>query len=86
MYVTEPDVPLAVAIVTLTGPAAEAAGAVTVSEVAVGVPVTVAVLEPNLTVSLAAVVSNPVPVRVTVLPPACGPLVGLTELSVGALL
>ncbi len=79
---TEPDVPLAVAIVTATVPVP--AGAVTVSEVAVGVPVTVAVVEPNLTVSPEAVVENPVPVRVTVLPPACGPLVGLIDVSVGA--
>ena len=69
MYVTEPDVPLAVAIVTLTGPAAEAAGAVTVSEVAEAA-VTVALVPPNDTALPPVVVAKLVPVMVTELPPA----------------
>ncbi len=85
VYVAAFDVPLTVATVTLTEPA-EPAGAVAVSEVDVGVPVTVAVFEPNLTVSPDAVVLKPVPVMVTVFPPAGAPLVGLMLVIVGAAL
>ncbi len=71
-----------VATVTLTAPDAEPAGAVTVSEV-VDADVTVAVLEPNLTVSPDAVALNPVPVMVTELPPASAPPVGLIDVIAG---
>ena len=58
------------------------AGAVTVSEVA-DADVTVAVLAPNLTVSLDAVALKFVPVIVTEFPPAVEPLVGLTVVIAG---
>ena len=44
---------------------------------------TVAAVLPNFTVLLPAVGLNPVPVMVTVVPPASGPLVGLIEDTAG---
>jgi hypothetical protein len=43
-----------------------------------------AALVPNLTVVEPGTVENPVPVRVTTVPPDVGPEVGETELTVGA--
>ncbi len=56
-------------------------GTVAVRDVAVGVPVTVAVAVPNFTVSWAAVVENPVPAIVTEL--LAAPAAGVTEVTVG---
>ncbi len=81
MYETPFDVPLAVVSVTLTAPA-DPAGAVTVSDVALAA-VTVAALDPKSTVLPAVVVANPVPVMVTVVPPAVEPLVGLIDVIAG---
>ena len=75
------DVPPAVVAVTFTTPA-EPAGATAVTWVA----------ETNVTVELAftpkftvvAPETNPVPVKVTTVPPAAGPLVGLNNVTVGA--
>ncbi len=72
--------PPVVATVTLTEPVP--AGAVTVSDV-VDAAVTVATAEPKSTVSPDAVALNPVPVIVTELPPAAGPLVGLIDETTG---
>ena len=69
-----------VATVTLTVP--EPAGAVTVSDV-VDAAVTVALELPNATASPDAVALNPVPVIVTVVPPAVVPLVGLIDVIAG---
>ena len=76
-------VPPTVVTVTSTWPAVAVLGTVTVSEVAVGVPVTVAVVVPNFTVSFAAVVSKPVPVIVRLVPPASGPELELSDVTVG---
>ena len=71
-----------VCTVMSTTPAA-AAGAVTVRLVAVAA-VTVPATVPNFTLSLAIVVSNPVPVIVTAVPPMVGPAVGEMESMAGA--
>ncbi len=81
VYVAAFDVPPDVVTVTLTAPAAPA-GAVTVSDV-VDAAVTVAAVEPKSTVSPDAVALNPVPVIVTVVPPAVVPLVGLIDVIAG---
>ena len=67
------------ATVTVTVPT-EPAGAVTTSTVPLN-EVTVAVLDPNVTVQPA---RKPVPVSVTALVPAGAPLVGAMALIVGA--
>ncbi len=81
VYVAAFDVPPAVVTVTLAAPA-EPAGVVTVSDVAEAA-VTVALELPNATASPDAVALNPVPVIVTVVPPAVVPLVGLIDVIAG---
>ena len=61
---------------------AASTGVVTVNDV-VEAAVTVAAVEPNLTVSPDAVALNPVPAIVTDVPPAVVPLVGVTEVTTG---
>jgi len=73
------DDPPALVTVTSTA-AADSAGAVAVIEVAEFTVTPVAAVDPNLTVFPEA---NPVPVMVTDVPPAVGPLVGLTAVTVG---
>ena len=73
------DVPPTLVTVTSTLPAA-CAGAVAVIDVAELTVTLVAATPPKLTVSPAV---NPVPVIVTDVPPAVGPLVGLTAVTVG---
>ena len=73
------EVPLGVVTVTSTVPVP--AGDVAVIEVALLTTTPLAALVPNLTV---APVRNPVPVMVTLVPPAVGPALGLTALTVGA--
>ncbi|CAB4889575.1 unannotated protein [freshwater metagenome] len=76
------DVPPVVAAVTVTAPAIKATGATAVTDVA-DTNVTVAlVAAPNFTVVPPE--TNPVPVIVTTVPPATGPLVGLNSVTVGA--
>ena len=75
-------VPVVVCTVMSTTPAA-AAGAVTVRLVAVAA-VTVPATVPNFTLSLAIVVSKPVPVIVTAVPPMVGPVAGEMAVTVGA--
>jgi len=70
----------ALATVTFTAPA-DSAGATAVIEVAELTVTLVAATLPKLTVLPDA---NPVPVMVTEVPPAVGPLVGLTAVTVGA--
>ncbi len=77
------DVSPATATVTLTVPAVDVAGELTLSEVVEAVD-TVAVVAPNFTVSFAAVAENPFPAIVTVVPPAIAPDVGDTDVTVGA--
>jgi len=72
------DVPPALLTVTSTVPPASA-GATAVIEVAELTVRLEAAVDPNLTVSPAA---NPVPVMVTDVPPAEGPLFGLTAVTV----
>ena len=72
------EVPPAVVTVTSTVPVP--AGEVTVMEVAVSA-VTVPAVVPNLT---AVAFARLVPVTVTLVPPAPGPEVGLTAVTVGA--
>ena len=67
--------------VTVTSTVPEPAGLVAVIDVALLIVTPVAALPPNATVSPDA---KPVPVMVTVVPPAAGPLVGLTADTVGA--
>ena len=67
--------------VTVTSTVPEPAGLVAVIDVALLTVTAVAAVEPNATVSPDA---KPVPVMVTVVPPAAGPLVGLTADTVGA--
>ncbi len=67
--------------VTVTSTVPEPAGLVAVIDVALLTVTPVAAVEPNDTVSPDA---KPVPVMVTVVPPAAGPLVGLTADTVGA--
>ena len=64
--------------VTVTSTVPEPAGLVAVIDVALFTVTPVAAVEPNATVSPDA---KPVPVMVTVVPPATGPLVGLTALT-----
>ena len=81
VYVAAFDVPPEVVSVTLTEPTAWA-GAVTVSDVALAA-VTVALVPPNDTALPPVVVAKPVPVMVTVVPPAIVPLVGLIDVIAG---
>ena len=74
------DVPPAVVAVTFTTP--DPAGAVTVIEVVETNVTAVPALLPKFTV--VAPETNPVPVKVTTVPPAAGPLVGLNNVTVGA--
>ena len=67
--------------VTVTSTVPEPAGLVAVIDVALLTVTAVAAVEPNATVSPDA---KPVPVIDTVVPPAAGPLVGLTADTVGA--
>ncbi len=66
--------------VTVTSTVPEPAGAVAVIDVPEPTVTPVADAEPNLTVSPEA---NPLPVMVTGVPPACGPLDGLTAVTAG---
>ena len=72
-------------VATVTGPVVAVAGTVTVIEVAVGVPVTVASAPLNRTVLFAEVVEKLVPVMVTVVP-AVDAVVGERLVMVGAML
>ena len=81
MAVAAADVPFAVVTVTLTMPAVPA-GAVALIDVAETKVTEVPAVEPNITV--VAPLTNPVPVRVTTVPPATGPLAGLSEVTAGA--
>ena len=74
------DVPPGVVTVALTTPAAPA-GAVTVTWVAETTVTDVPTTVPNLTVVAP---DRLVPVTVTRVPPATGPAVGLTDVTVGA--
>lgn len=73
------EVPPAVVTVTSTVPT-ECAGLVAVIDVAELTVTFVAAVVPNLTVGEP---ENPVPVIVTVVPPAVDPLVGLIDATVG---
>ena len=75
------EVPPAVVAVTVTAPAAPA-GAVALIDVADTNVTAVPALAPKFTV--VAPETNPVPVRVTTVPPARGPFVGLNAVTVGA--
>ena len=75
------DPPPAVLTVTETVPVP--AGTVTVSEVELIRLTPTPAVEPKSTVGTP---ENPVPVTVTLLPPAAGPLFGLTAVTVGAAL
>ena len=68
---------------TVTETAPVPAGTVTVSEVELIRLTPVPAVEPKSTVGTP---ENPVPVTVTLLPPAAGPLFGLTAVTVGAAL
>ena len=81
MPVAAVEVPPAVVAVTLTVPT-DPAGAVAVMEVAELTTTLAAALAPKLTA--VDPLTNPVPVRVTTVPPATGPLVGLRPVTVGA--
>jgi hypothetical protein len=72
--------PAPVSTRTFTVPV-DSAGATAVSLVWLLYVIDVAALEPNIT---RASPTNPVPVIVTVLPPATGPEVGLTPVTLGA--
>ena len=72
------DVPIAFVTVTSTVPA-DSAGATAVIEVAEFTVTLEAAVDPKLTVSP---VAYPVPVIVTDVPPASGPLFGLTAVTV----
>jgi hypothetical protein len=74
------DVPAVVITVTSTVPVP--AGEEAVTEVGLTTVTPVACTEPKSTV---APVKNPVPLIVTLVPPAAGPLSGLTAVTVGAL-
>ena len=74
------EVPPGVTTVTSTVPA-EPAGAVAVILLVALTVNEVAAVEPKFTVET---LVKPVPVMVTVVPPADGPALGLTEVSVGA--
>jgi hypothetical protein len=74
------EVPAAVVTVTTTTPA-PSAGEVAVIEVAEFTVTAVAGVEPNLTVDP---LTNPVPMMVTLVPPAVEPPLGLREVTVGA--
>jgi hypothetical protein len=73
-------VPVAVVTVTVTVPGA-CGGESAVMDVGPFTVTLVAAVPPNLT---AAVVVNPVPTTVTDVPPATGPVVGETDVTVGA--
>ncbi len=73
------EVPLGVVTVTSTVPVPD--GAVTVRVVALVTVTVVPAVAPKWT---AVAPVKPVPLTVTVLPPAGAPLVGLTEVTVGA--
>ena len=75
------DVPLVVVAVTVTAPAVPA-GLVALIEVADTNVTAVPAFAPNITV--VAPDTKPVPVIVTTVPPATGPLVGLNNVTVGA--
>ena len=68
------------AVVTVTSTVPAPAGEVTVMEFAVSA-VTVPAVVPNLT---AVAFARLVPVTVTLVPPAAGPALGLTAVTVGA--
>ena len=70
-------------MVTVTETTPVPAGTVTVRLVAVTALTPVPAVEPKSTVGIP---EKPVPLTVTVLPPAWGPLFGLTEVTVGAAL
>ena len=72
------EAPAALVTVTSTAPA-DSAGATAVIDVAELTVTPVAAVDPNFTVFPEA---NPVPVMVTEVPPAVGPLVGLTAVTV----
>ena len=71
-------------VVTVTETVPVPAGTVTVSEVALATLTEVPAVEPKSTAVEPE--TNPVPATVTELPPAWGPLFGLTEVTVGAAL
>ena len=81
LAVAAADVPFAVVTVTLTMPAVPA-GAVALIDVAETKVTAVPAFAPNFTV--VAPLTKPVPVRVTTVPPATGPLDGLSAVTVGA--
>jgi hypothetical protein len=74
------DVPPGVVTVTTTV-AALSAGSTAVMEVAEFTVTAVAAVDPNLTVDP---LTNPVPMMVTLVPPAVEPPLGLREVTVGA--
>ena len=74
------DVPATASVTVTSTVPADSAGAVAVIEVAEFTVTLEAVVDPNLTVSPDV---NPVPVTVTDVPPAVGPLVGLTAITAG---
>jgi hypothetical protein len=78
-FVRLPLCPLLLVTVTVTAPLP--AGVVAVIDVALTTTTFVAAVAPNFTVAPAA---KFVPVIVTAVPPATGPLLGLTLLTVGA--
>jgi hypothetical protein len=73
--------PEGVVTVTYTLPALSA-GETATSDVGLPKVTAVAVREPNITVAPS---TKPVPVRLTFVPPAAGPVLGLTAVTVGAL-
>lgn len=77
------DVAVPTVTVTSTGPAAPA-GEVALHEVVNAQVTPVAAASPKSTVVAPAVVENPDPVMVTGVPPAGGPLVGLTDVTAKA--
>ena len=77
----DPDWVSAFVTVTATAPGAPAAGVVQVSDVALDRFTDVHPAPPNVTVG---VPENPVPDTVTAVPPAIGPVVGATPVTVGA--
>ncbi len=82
MLLTLEGPPLVVLTETLTGPLPVVlVGTVTVSEVSLVTFTPVPPLDPKFTVVWPA--TNPLPPRVTALPPPWGPLLGLTLVTVG---
>jgi hypothetical protein len=85
-YVNRSEAPVALVwppTVTVTSTVPLPAGLVALQLVVEPQLTPVAVLEPKRTVVAPAAGSNPVPVIVTTVPPACGPLVGLSAVTVG---